>query len=72
LFGFLAEGVGGSQEGHEKAVLQRGGRAGEFGAGIHGRNIVVVTMVVKRKKPCGPAVRRVERLRSFAALRMAG
>ncbi len=49
LFRFLAECVGGLQEGNENAVLQREGRVGGFGAQVHGVRIVVTTTIVKRE-----------------------
>jgi hypothetical protein len=48
-FCFLAEAVGGLQERHENAVLQGDGEPGGFGAQVHARIIVVITMIVKRK-----------------------
>ncbi len=49
LFCLLAESVGRLQEPYEDAVLQGDGRAGGFGAQVHGASIVVVTTIVKRK-----------------------
>ena len=41
LFGLLAEGVGGSQQGEEEALLGRGGESRTFALIIHVTNIVV-------------------------------
>src|SRR5467141_1207466 len=55
LFSFLAEGIGGLQEGDENAVFQGDGGAGGFGAQVHGVNIVVITTIVKRESTAGRA-----------------
>src|SRR6266702_1827024 len=49
LFGLLPEGVGGLQERDEKPVLEGDKKDGILAAKLHDANIVVVTMIVKRK-----------------------
>jgi hypothetical protein len=49
LLGLLSEGVGGLQESDEKPVLEGDKKDGILAARLHDANIVVVTMIVKRK-----------------------
>ncbi len=49
MFDFLSERVGGLQKRNKDAVLQGGSGAGRLEARTHRRNIVVITMIVKRQ-----------------------
>src|SRR5271165_7406162 len=57
LFRFLGEGIGRLHARHEQVILEVRSGAGGIGSRSHGKNIVVITTIVKRKVFELPAMR---------------